>query len=69
MSENEQKQVKTYAHIIDGKVVNVSVWADEPNIDDEELVLIPETSLAGIGWDYSNETFTDNRPDQELLDN
>jgi hypothetical protein len=60
---NEQENLKTYAHIVDGKVVNVSVWDGEASYTpDEELVEIPEGTTAGIDWDYSNGKFTDNRP-------
>jgi hypothetical protein len=52
--------IKTYAHIVDGKVVNVSLWDQEP--EDETLVEIPEGSSAGIDWDYTDGEFVDNRP-------
>jgi hypothetical protein len=49
---DEPDNLKTYAHIVDGKVVNVSVWdgvtAWEPS---EEVVEIPEGVTAGIDWD------------------
>jgi hypothetical protein len=55
--------LKAYAHIIGGKVVNVSVWNGIAQYNpDEELVEIPEGTTAGIDWDYSNGKFTDNRP-------
>jgi len=57
---NEPNNLKVYAHILDGKVVNVSVWADAP--EDENLVKIPEGSAAGIDWDYIDGEFIDNRP-------
>jgi hypothetical protein len=58
--ENNQK---TYAHILEGKVVNISLWESIPAIEtDEELVEIPEGSTAGIDWDYVNGKFIDNRP-------
>jgi hypothetical protein len=57
--ENEQK---TYAHIVQEKVVNVSVWASEPVGElNEQFVEIPEGVSAGIGWDYKDKKFVDNR--------
>jgi hypothetical protein len=54
---------KTYAHIVDGKVVNVSIWDGEaPFTPDEQLVEIPEGTTAGIDWDYIDGKFVDNRP-------
>ena len=67
--------MKFMAHIIDGKVVNISKWdgVSEWN-PTEEVIEIPtqkykdnegETkfrALAGIGWDYVNGDFIDNRP-------
>lgn len=62
----EEIQTKTYAQILDGKVINVSVWNNEPA---EELkgqsVEIPKNSYAGIGWDYIDGKFVDNRPEPE----
>lgn len=55
--------MKTMAHIIDGKVVNVSLWDGEYGwTPDEDSVEIPEGVNAGIGWDYVDGTFVDNRP-------
>lgn len=60
--------MKTYAHIIDGKVVNVSLWDGESDwVPEEEIVEIPEDSGAGIGWDWDGEEFIDNRPAPEPL--
>jgi len=65
----EPDNLKTYAHIVDGKVVNVSVWDGEaPYTPNEELVEIPEGSTAGIGWDYIDEEFIDNRPIPEWIE-
>lgn len=59
--------MKKMAHIVDGKVVNVSKWdgitAWEPA---EEVVEIPEGVAAGPGWDYVDGEFVDNRPVEEL---
>ena len=54
-----------YAVIENGKVVNIVVsdadYATQQN-------WIPLTDGAGIGWDYANGQFTDNRPvPQETL--
>jgi hypothetical protein len=55
--------MKNMAHIADGKVVNVSLWdgVSEWN-PDEQVVEIPQDQAAGIGWDYVNGDFVDNRP-------
>jgi hypothetical protein len=59
----EPDNLKTYAHIVGGKVVNVSVWNGEaPFSPDEELIEIPNGSGAGIDWDYKDGEFVDNRP-------
>jgi hypothetical protein len=65
---DEPENLKTYAHIVNGKVVNVSVWDSESDwTPDEEIVEIPEGSHAGIGWDYDDTKFIDNRP-SELIE-
>ena len=52
---------KTYALIENGKVVNVIIWDGESDLDfSEDLVEI--TNNAGIGWDYADGEFSDNRP-------
>ena len=54
---------KTYAHIVDSKVVSVSVWDGESQWQPaEEVVEIPNGVTAGIGWDYVDGEFVDNRP-------
>lgn len=59
----EPDNLKTYAHIVDGKVVNVSIWNGEtPYSPNETLVEIPEGTTAGIDWDYIDGEFQDNRP-------
>ena len=59
----ESNKLKTYAHIVDGKVVNVSIWDGKAAFSPEqELVEIPEGETAGIDWDYIDEKFVDNRP-------
>jgi hypothetical protein len=60
--------MKHVAHIVDGTVVNVSVWDGvTPYEPAEELVEIPEGTTAGIGWDYVDGEFVDNRP-VEVID-
>jgi hypothetical protein len=59
----QQINLKNYAQIVDGKVVNVSIWDGEAEYTaDGELVEIPEGVNAGIGFDYIDENFVDNRP-------
>jgi hypothetical protein len=64
----EPDNLKHMAHVVDGKVVNVSLW-DGVTVwmPAEEVVEIPEGITAGIGWDYDGKNFTDNRPQPELL--
>jgi hypothetical protein len=58
--------MKTYAHIVDGKVVNVSLWDGiTPWTPAEEVVEIPEGVPSGIDWDYVDGEFVDNRPADE----
>jgi hypothetical protein len=55
--------MKRMAHIVGGKVVNVSLWDGvTPYQPAEELVEIPEGVTAGIDWDYIDGEFVDNRP-------
>ena len=61
---NDKELEKVYAEIIDGKVVNVSLWVGIP--EDKTLVEIPKDSHAGIGWDYVDGEFVDNRPQPEI---
>jgi hypothetical protein len=63
MMIQEPYNLKTYAHIVEGKVVNVSVWDGIASYTaDAELVEIPQGTRAGIDWDYTNGKFVDNRP-------
>ena len=67
MEIQEPDNLKAYAHIVDGIVVNVSAWDGvAPYEPTEELVEIPEGTSAGIGWDYINGEFVDNRPVENL---
>jgi len=64
-----EDNMKNYAHILDGKIVNVSIWDGETLFETaEELIEIPEGSTAGIGWDYKAGKFEDNRPVRHPLD-
>jgi hypothetical protein len=59
----EPENLKSYALVIEDKVVNVCLWDGETDWTPEgEVVLIPESSSAGIGWDYIDNEFIDNRP-------
>jgi hypothetical protein len=56
------------AHVVDGTVVNVSKWDGvSPWNPAETVVEIPEGVAAGIGWDYVDGVFVDNRPVEEFL--
>jgi hypothetical protein len=58
--------MKTYAEVVENKVVNVVLWDGENEFNPEmELVEIPENVTAGIGWDYVDSKFVDNRPEPE----
>ena len=62
----EPETLKTYAHIVEGKVVNVSLWDGESAWEPaEEVVEILDGVIAGIGWDYVDGEFVDNRPVEE----
>jgi hypothetical protein len=55
--------MKTFAEIVDNKVVNVVLWDGVAPFDPGmELVEIPDGIHAGIGWDYIDGEFVDNRP-------
>lgn len=61
--------MKKMAHIVDGKVVNVSLWDGvTPWEPAEEVVEIPEGVSAGINWDYVDGEFIDNRPVEDDLE-
>ena len=58
--------MKTYAEIVKNKVVNVVLWDGvAPFQLGVALVEIPKGSHAGIGWDYVDGKFVDNRPTPE----
>ena len=63
----EPDNLKHMAHIVNGKVVNVSLWDGVSNWEpDEQVVEIPEGSHAGIDWDYVDGEFVDNRPVEDF---
>jgi hypothetical protein len=58
--------MSNYALVRNGKVVNVVVWDGESDYQpDGELV--PLDGPGGIGWDYVDGTFVDNRPAEDDL--
>ena len=74
---NEPDNLRHYAHVKDGQVVNVSVWDGvqpyQP-ADGVTMVPLPFTTdedgvrryTGGIGWDWDGENFVDNRPVEEF---
>jgi hypothetical protein len=56
-----------YAIIENGKVVNVVTW-DSVSAWADSGKAVALTESAGIGWDYANGIFTDNRPKTESED-
>jgi len=63
---------QTAAYIVDGKVNNIVVWDSSHSTDQDdgsEIVFLPtyvdengkERVVAGIGWDYIDGEFVDNR--------
>jgi hypothetical protein len=68
MNIAEPDNLKTYAHIVGGEVVNVSLWDGvTPWTPSEQVVEIPEGVTAGIGWDYIDGEFVDNRPQPDIM--
>lgn len=47
-----------YAHIADGVVQNVSIWADVAPATDEQGRVLVACGDAGIGWSYDGSTFS-----------
>ena len=73
VTPQEPSNLRHYAHVIDGKVVNVSVWDGvQPYSPPNGAQMIPlptftdddgiERHIGGIGWDYVDGQFVDNRP-------
>jgi hypothetical protein len=59
--------MKRMAHIVDGKVVNVSLWDGVTEWTPvEDVVPLPKNSRAGVGWDYVDGKFVDNRPVENI---
>ena len=52
---------KKYAIIKDGKVANVVLWDGKTKWSGSKSA-VEITGEAGIGWDYADGVFTDNRP-------
>ena len=75
---NEPENLRGYAHVVNGKVINVSVWDGIQPYDPGEgveMVPLPYTEevdehtgetvrryQGGIDWDYVDGEFVDNRP-------
>jgi hypothetical protein len=60
----EPDNLKYYAIVVDGVVVNTVVW-DGVSEYNPEGVLVDLTGIdpePGIGWDYLDGKFVDNRP-------
>lgn len=71
-----------YAHVVDGIVINVSIWDGVtvvPRPDNVTIVPLPYVDktdedtgetvrryTGGIGWDYVDGQFVDNRPVEEF---
>ncbi len=50
--------MKNMAHIVDGVVVNISLWDGESEwLAPQEVVEIPESESVAIGWSYLNSKF------------
>lgn len=57
---------KKYAEIVDSVVTNVIIWDGAAEYTSEnEIVLIPTNSPAGIGWGYVNGSFI--KPVEEVI--
>ena len=64
----EPDNLKHMAHILDGKVVNVSIWDGVAEwVPAEQVVEIPKDVSAGIGLDWDGKKFVDNRPVESPL--
>jgi hypothetical protein len=56
---------QAYGVVVGGKVVNVVVWDGVSDWQPAAGEVVPLTGTAGIGWDYADGVFTDNRPEPE----
>ena len=78
---DEPENLRGYAHVVDGVVINVSLWDGVQPYDagdGVEMVPLPYTTdedgtrryQGGIGWDYNPKAtknkFVDNRPQEDL---
>jgi hypothetical protein len=77
MPNNTDLPLKAYAHVIDGKVVNMSVWDGVQDYTPPDGATMVETphyldedgeprATVGIGWDYVDGEFIDNRPVEQF---
>jgi hypothetical protein len=65
MSKKKTTEPCNYAVIEDTHVVNMVVWdgvTEWSPPDGDELVCIKDFPHVGIGWDYIDGEFVDNRP-------
>jgi hypothetical protein len=67
---NQTENLSYYAIVEDGVVTNVVVWDGETpyNPDGELIALEGVDPQPGIGWDYVDGNFVDNRPVENLSD-
>ena len=72
----QHENLRGYAHVRDGIVVNVTVWDGVSKVtrpDDIEVVPLPHVTdedgsiryTAGIGWTFRDGQFVDERPEPE----
>ena len=71
MAANTQLKERFWACVKDGKVEQAIVWdgvQEWPPAEQYTMVELPDGSPVGIGWDYVDGEFVDNRPqvDEEL---
>ena len=57
----EPDNIKNYALVENGKVINVVIWNGESDLPYADK-LVELTDNAGIDWDYKDGKFIDNRP-------
>lgn len=78
---NEPENLRGYAHVVDGLVVNVSAWDGVQEYDPGdgvEMVPLPYTDeedeegetvrryIGGIDWTYRDGEFVDERPVEDM---
>jgi hypothetical protein len=66
---NNSEVEKLWACVKNGKVETVVIWdgvQEWPPAKDYTMVEIVDPRSAGIGWDYANGKFVDNRPSTEV---